>query len=86
METKSEFMSHNLISVHSSASSVAVMEGLQHSLMSDFCEKLERRLQLMEKRLAGATTIDDLIQHFRTIAENVSEVRYQTLRAHLCSI
>lgn len=85
METKSEFMSHNLISVHSSASSVAVMEGLQHSLMSDFCEKLERRLQLMEKRLAGAT-IDDLIQHFRTIAENVSEVRYQTLRARLCSI
>ncbi|XP_022653818.1 golgin subfamily A member 6-like protein 22 isoform X1 [Varroa destructor] len=64
---------------------VAVMEGLQHSLMSDFCEKLERRLQLMEKRLAGATTIDDLIQHFRTIAENVSEANDGT-RAELARL
>lgn len=55
--------------------------------MSEFCEKLEKRLQMMEKRLAGGSSrVDDLAQHFRQVTEKVHEVRNWKLLVSLVQL
>ncbi|XP_018493815.1 fas-binding factor 1-like [Galendromus occidentalis] len=58
---------------------VSRLEFLQHSLMSEFCEKMEKRLQMMERKiLSGPARVDELTQRLSIIADKATEAQDET--------